>query len=208
MARRRRPSLFKDSNEPRKRINNLSNKLVSSTLDAAQSAISKSSNNMTVKRMPKYLEVTEQRMEQLGVIDLKKYYSRSAKKKMKKGGGWYLRVPMRKTTGNMSKRMYKQLRETDISPNYRQTVVSSYLYDRRQSSQASLLNYNPQSRNIEKKRIGNNRHSYTVYRTVSDKSPANSWIINRSKINTEDTSKTFVQNVNRLMKWKMKNGWQ
>jgi hypothetical protein len=95
-----------------------------------------------------------------------------------------------------------------MSSSNQRTVVSDYLYDRRRNSDATMLNYTPKSKNITKQRIGKNRHSYTAYRTVSDKSPANSWIINRSRVNTDDTSKTFIKNVDRLIKWKMKNGWK
>lgn len=189
-------------------MENLGDKLVSSTLDAGMDAIQKGRpRNVSAKRKPKYLELTEKRLNKLGVIDLKPYFAQSPKRTLKEGGGWYLRIPMQRKTRDMSRRMYDQLRAIDIAPDERRTVVSDYLYDRRRESSASMLNYEPKSHNIEKKVIGRNRHAYTAFRTVSDKSPANSWIINRDKVNEDDTSKTFIRNVNRLMKWKMRNGW-
>lgn len=204
----KRPSLFKDKGTIQKRMGNLGRSLEEGTLDAGIEALNKMDNkNIQVKRKPKYLQVTEKRLNKLGVIDLKPAFARSSKKITKEGGGWYLRVPIRRKSKSMSSRMYNQLRNTNIEPSTKKNVVSDYLYDGRNLSDATKLNYTPKSHMIEKQKTGSNRHQYVAYRTVSDKSPTSSWIINRGKVNEEDTSKTFVSNVNRLMKWKMKNGW-
>jgi len=204
----KRPSLFKDKDTIRRRMNNLGSALEEGTLDAGMEALNKlGKRDLEVKRKPKYLQVTEKRLNKMGVVDLKPAFSRSSKKILKEGGGWYLRVPIRRKSRDMSRRMYEQLRNTNIEPSDRQNIVSSYLYDGRKVSDANELNYKPKSHMIEKKNIGNNRHTYTAYRTVSDKSPSSSWIVNRDKVNKKDTSKTFVNNVDRLMRWKMKNGW-
>ncbi|AMQ66597.1 hypothetical protein BH753_gp115 [Bacillus phage Shbh1] len=208
MGRVRRPNLFKNESNTKQKMKQLGNTLSESTLNSTVSAIQKSKpKDMEIKRKPKYLEVTEKRLQKLGVIDLKSRFALSSKRTLKPKGGWYMRIPIRKQTRGMSRRMYDQLRSIDIAPDQRRTVVSNFLYDNRKQSEASLLNYQPKSYNIEKQRIGSKRHSYTVFRTVSDKSPVSSWIINRSKVNEKDTSKTFIRNVNRLVKWKMKNGW-
>lgn len=208
----KRPSLFKDKQTTRERLQKIGDALVEGTLDAGLEAARKHKPNATVKRMPKYLQVTEKRLhEKLGVIDLKPYFARSKYAKPRKfGGGWYLRVPIRRKARSMSRRMYEELRAVQVPPGVQKvTVVSNYLYDRRRDSEAKMLNYTPRSHLIEKRRIGTagNRHVYTAFRTVSDKSPANSWIVNRHKVNVQDTSKTFVRNVDRLIKWKMRNGW-
>ncbi|QQO40612.1 hypothetical protein 015DV002_175 [Bacillus phage 015DV002] len=204
-----RPKLFQNNASTKSTMQKFGNALVQKTLNAGMEAINSSRpNDIEVIRKPKYLEVTEARLNKLGVIDLKPYFAHSSKKKMKKDGGWYLKIPISRKKKGMSRRMYDQLRQVNISPNNQRTVVSDYLYDRRRNSDATMLNYKPKSKNITKQRIGKNRHSYTAYRTVSDKSPASSWIINRSRVNTDDTSKTFIKNVDRLIKWKMKNGWK
>ncbi|AHJ87054.1 hypothetical protein BCP8-2_016 [Bacillus phage BCP8-2] len=188
-------------------MRNLGDNLAQDVLDTGMKTIIESKpKNISAKRMPKYLKLTEERLQKLEVIDLKPYFAKSSKRKTKKDGGWYLTVPIRRKARGMSRRMYEQLRAVDIGDNTKQTVVSDYLYDRRRQSDASLLNYTPKSNNINKMKVGRNRHDYVAFRTVSDKSPASSWIINRDKVNKDDTSKTFVANVNRLMKWKMKNG--
>jgi hypothetical protein len=203
-----RPKLFKNSSAPKSAMQRVGNALIQKTLDAGTEAAQKSApKDSTIQRKPKYLEVTEKRMSKLGVIDLKPFFAQSSKRKAKEGGGWYLRVPIRLKARKMSSRMYKQLNAIDISPDEQRTVISDYLYDRRRVSDSNMLNYKPKSYNVTKKRVGNNRHSYVAFRTVSSDSPASSWIINRDRVNSSDTSKTFVSNVNRLMKWKMKNGW-
>lgn len=206
-----RPKLFQNEAETKRIIDNVRKALIDGTLSAGMKAVQEvKPKDVEVRRKPKYLEVTEKRLNKLGVIDLKPYFANShhAKKK-KKGGGWYLIVPIQRNTRSMSRRMYEQLRQIDIAPDEERTVISDYLYDRRRTSPDSkMINYEPVSYNITKKRIGKNRHSYTAFRTVSDKSPFNSWIINRNRVNKDDQSKTFVRNVDRLMKWKMKNGWQ
>lgn len=211
MAKRKstRPSLFKDSKTIKSRMKNLGDALVNGTLDAGVEAIRKiQPEDVTLKRKPKYLEITEKRMNNLGVIDLKPYFRRSSYSKRTEDGGWYLVVPIQRKSRDMSRRAYDQLRSIDISPSDQKTVVSDYLYDRRRNSDATMLNYTPKYKTITKKKTGKNRHSYTVFRTVSDESPANSWILNRSKITEDKTSKTMIENVNRLMKWKMKHGWK
>ncbi|AHN66555.1 hypothetical protein Bcp1_078 [Bacillus phage Bcp1] len=203
----RRPRLLKSSNAIKTAMTNLGDNLAQDVLDTGMKTIIESKpKNISAKRMPKYLKLTEERLEKLEVIDLKPYFAKSSKRKTKKDGGWYLTVPIRRKARGMSRRMYEQLRAVDIGDSTNKTVVSDYLYDRRRQSDASLLNYTPKSNNINKMKVGRNRHDYVAFRTVSDKSPASSWIINRDKVNKDDTSKTFVANVNRLMKWKMKNG--
>jgi hypothetical protein len=208
MAKRQaqRPRLFKNENAPKKVMRNFGDGLVNKTLDSTMKSIKQQEpKNISAERKPKYIKLTEQRMESLGVIDLKPFFAKSGKAKKKADGGWYLRVPIRRTKRSMSRRMYEQLRGFDTQPGESRTVISDYLYDRRKESSSDLLNYTPVSNNITKITGANGRSSYVSFRTVSDKSSANSWIINREKVTEENTSKTFVKNVSRLMNWKMRN---
>jgi len=205
----RRPKLFQSKQATKSIMERIGNVLVEKTLDAGMQAIrGQNPKDIKVSRKPKYLEVTEERLNKLGVIDLKPYFSKSSHKIRKKGGGWYLRIPIPRRKKNMSSRMYNQLRSINIAPEQQRTVISDYLYDRRRESGSTMLNYEPKSYNISKQRTGKRKHTYVAYRTVSNDSPPSSWILNRDKVNETDTSKTFVKNVDRLMKWKMKNGWE
>ena len=203
-----RPELFSSNSATESTMKRIGNVLVQKTLDEGVRAIQKAQpEEIKVQRKPKYLEVTQKRLDKLGVIDLKPFFARSSHKIAKKGGGWYMRIPIPRKKKNMSRRMYDQLRSMNISPNKEKTVISDYLYDRRQVSDSSMLNYEPLSNRINKRKTGKRKHTYVAYRTISNTSPASSWIINRGKVNEKDTSKTFVKNVDKLMKWKMKNGW-
>lgn len=208
MARKQsqRPRLFKNQAATKSAMKNFGDSLVNKTLNSAMQAIRKAEpNNLAAERKPKYLALTEKRMEGLGVIDLKPFFAKSPNAIQKAGGGWYLRVPIRRTKRSMSKRMYKQLNAVDTAPGESRTVISDYLYDRRKESSADLLNYTPRSNNITKTTGANGKSSYVSFRTVSDKSPASSWILNRDRVSDDKTSKTFLKNINSLMKWKMKN---
>lgn len=206
MVQPKRPSLFRNKSAPRSRMRELGKALEKNTVNAGVEALQKTDpEDIDVKVMPNYLKVTQDRLDKMEVIDLKPFFARSSKRKQKRGGGWYLTVPLSVKTRDMSRRMYDQLRSVDISPQTSKTVMTDYLYDRRRESDATMLNYTPKSKNITKQKSGKNRHTYTAFRTVSDKSPASSWIINRGKANKSDTSKTFVRNVDNLMKWRMKN---
>lgn len=210
MARRgKRPKLFENKQSVKKAMQNLGNHLVQDTLDTGMKAILRAKpDDMEVERMPKYLKLTQKRLNTLGVIDLKPYFARSSKRKASKDGGWHLVVPIKYGGRNLKKynrKLYEELRAVDLGGARSKTVISDYLYDRRRESDATLLNYKPRSKTITKIRTGKNRHVYVAFRTVSNKSPMSSWIINRGKVTVDNTSKTFIRNVNRLMRWKMKN---
>lgn len=207
MAKRaERPTLFMNSKEM---LGNLTRAMVDEVLNDAQKQAVNS--GAEVQRMPNYLQITESRMAKHGVIDLKPFFARSSKKKYNKDGKWYMYIPISIQTRKMSRRFYDDLRsylpiETESG---QQTVKSQYLYDRRKTSPAvSRLNYKPVSTNvtIQSQPWGSGqRHTYTTFRTVNANSPANSWIINRDKVNSDNMSKTLLANIDRLMKWKMKN---
>jgi hypothetical protein len=205
----KRPSLFQSPQKTKKILKDLGAALTNNTLNGTMEAIIKAQpKDISVQRMPKYLKLTQERLDNLEVIDLKPFFARSAKAKKKKDGGWYMVVPIKLGARKMkstNRRLYEELRAVDLGGAESRTVVSDYLYDKRRQSEATMLNYTPRSSNVTKIRTGKNRHDYVAYRTVSDKSPMSSWILNRDKVNSDDQSKTFVRNVNRLMKWKMKN---
>lgn len=205
MVRRKsvRPALFTDTNRV---LGNFARAMVDEVLSEAED-IARQSGAQT-QRMPKYLQVTESRMADDGVIDLKPFFARSSKKKYNKQGQWYMYIPIRMNTRDMSRRLYDDLRS--IQTQGKQTTVKmDYLYDRRKTSPAvPRMNYNPKSNNvtiIPQKWGKGTRNKYIAFRTVNANSPANSWIINRNKVNDNDMSKTMIANIDRLIKWKMKN---
>lgn len=161
-----------------------------------------------VQRMPNYLQVTESRMADKGVIDLKPFFARSSKKRYNKRGEWYMYIPIQLKTRKISRRLYDDLRTFPTNGNPT-TAKMEYLYDRRKVSPTiGSINYTPKSKNVSiipKEWGSGTRNTYITFRTVNANSPANSWIINRNKVNSDDMSKTMLANIDRLMKWKMKN---
>lgn len=196
------PSLF---TEPQRILGNLAQAVTDEALSEAQKEAQE--QGAEVNRMPKYLQVTEKRSEKKGVINLKPYFAMSPNKKYNEDGQWYLYVPMRKKTRNMSRKLYDDLRSKPLNKSGSTTVASDYLYDRRKTSPAvRSLNYKPKSNNVTiNKNKDSTRRTYTVFRTVNANSPANSWILNRNTANEDDMSKTLLKNLDRLMKWKLKN---
>lgn len=198
-----RPALFTDTDRV---LSNFARVLVNEVLDEAE-AVARDAG-ADVKRMPKYLQITESRMADHGVIDLKPFFARSSKKRYNKKGEWYMYIPISMKTRDMSRRLYDNLRS--IPTQGKQTTVPmDYLYDRRKTSPAvDKLNYTPKSKNvtiIPEKWGKGTRNKYVAFRTVNANSPANSWIINRNKVNNNDMSATMIANIDRLIKWKISN---
>lgn len=130
-------------------------------------------------------------------VDMKPYFRRSPKAKKTEGGGWHMIVPIRRYSTSskkasksqkMSRKLYDDVRSKADGQTDR-TVVSDYLYDRNQVSPIPELNYTPKSNNITVQENPSGRGNiYTAFRVVSDKSPANSWIINRGTAKEENIS--------------------
>lgn len=201
-----KPSLFKD---PKKALDAMARQVIDESLTSAQDyAMRNSGGQMEIVRMPKYLQVTKKRAAKHGVIDLKPFFARSSHKKYNRFGQWYMTVPLSKKTRKMSRRMYDDLRSRPIDDKPI-TVSTKYLYDRyKQSPSSSLINYKPKSLNItiQPKKWGNGtRRTYVSFRTVNAKSPVNSWIVNRERVNEDEMSKTLIANIDRLIKWKLKH---
>jgi len=203
---RKVPKLLQGGQETSRAINNIGKALQQQALQSTANQLSKSlPEGYELKQRPKYLEVTEKRLIGMGVIDLKPLFAKSSKKKFSKKGGWYLDIPIRRKARGMTRRMYDQLRAVDMGGQQKINIISDYLYDNRGVSDAPLLNYKPKSNVITKIASGKGRHDYVAFRRVSNNSSPSSWIINRDRVTVANTSKTFVANVNRLMKYNMKN---
>lgn len=121
------------------------------------------------------------------VIDLKEYFRKSPKAKQTSTGGWSLVVPIRRYANRklkdqargMSSKLYKEMNRSQNNT----TVSSDYLYaNRTNTSSIPGLDYTPKSNNITKKTNPRGRGSvYISFRTVSNKSAPNSWILNKDK---------------------------
>lgn len=124
-------------------------------------------------------------------IDLKQYFANSSKVKRKKNGGWYLIIPIgvkAKTLREADWSTYKDIshdeygQTEDFGDNLQQQNIQS-AYDKIQSgeSKTGLINpihYKWKSGNVTRVHKGK-RAGYISFRTVSDTSDPNSWIVMR-----------------------------
>ena len=124
-------------------------------------------------------------------IDLKPGFRNSSKARPKRGGGWYLIVPMRQSAQKLKAEAPRSLWDQMQSMQFGETGalgdVSQGINYLAQAVQkqfgADRVNpYNFKSSNITRvaAKSGNGtRGQYIAFRTVSDKSPNNSWVIER-----------------------------
>lgn len=203
-----RPNTMKNLNQ---KIKQLELGIEDDFLTPIQEDIINSGEDVDVKRMPRYLQVTQRKMKEQGVIDLKPYFSRSSKRKDKKdGSGWYLIIPIRVKTNKMQSSLYKKLNQLKPKQTYANSIVS-YLEASNKSgkqyvNQTSNLNSNYKSGNITKvQKPESKKASYIMFRTVSNKSPSSSWIVGKNKVNEDNFSKTTLKHIDYLAKWRAKN---
>lgn len=146
---------------------------------------------------------------QLKFFDLKPYFEQSAHAKPTKSGGWYLRVPIgnrasefrraygRKQFDIISHIQFGQTAGQDANRARFQKILSNA-----GGLMGSPLAYQWKSTNVTRVPYGNGlRGQYISFRTVSNKSDPNSWIISRNSLqdsinnhtNTEEEAKAVAE---------------
>lgn len=159
--------------------------------------------DLTVK--PNYIQVRDKQMANKGVIDLKPYFATSSKRRAKKNGGWYLIIPIRVKTKDMTSSQYSEVRKAfsnATNESISTAAIDGLFTGKSTPTTLNALNYKPKSDNLS--RIGsknNAKSTYIAFRTVSDKSAPSSWIIGRGSINKDTVSKTFEADLNRAVKY-------
>lgn len=165
-----------------------------------------SKSGATVTITSKRMEATIGKLANRGVVDLKPFFMRSSKVKRKKNGGWYLVIPMNissrsiiRTSGRATyDRIVKQF--SSLSPGEQSTLnVEGMLQRVQHTTLPSLVPPAPYS-NITAKKHSNGRNTYTMFRTVSDKSAPTSWVLNRNNVNQNNTSQTLEHEVGVLIR--------
>lgn len=126
-------------------------------------------------------------------IDLKPYFARSSKAKHTKDGGWYMVIPIQKGTTQLRSAYGRSLWDTISHTNYGETSSKGDV-DRLQeklgvSPSATIpeLAYKWKSNNVTRVQWGSSgkRGRYVQFRTVSNKSDPNSWIVGRQAFNND-----------------------
>lgn len=152
------------------------------------------------ERQPKYLQVTIERAAKQGLVDLKPYFRASPSTQLSKQGNWYMRVPIRRKKSSMSSSLYRQVRQIQLGNSESATGFIHDLYNTESYSPAvSQLNRSTDDGNLTRIRTRKNSSVYYAFRTVSAKSPMNSWILGRQNVNEDDMSKTMITNIKRII---------
>lgn len=161
------------------------------------------------------MEATIGKLTNRGVIDLKPMFMHSSKAKRKKNGGWYLVIPISISSRNLVKtsgrRTYDEIRSafSDLVPDTSATVNISSLFDRQYSNLQnltlpSLVPAKPTGNITATKNSTGTRNSYVAFRTVSDKSAPQSWVINRKNVTANNSSKRLQSDVASLIRQRIR----
>jgi len=141
----------------------------------------------------------------MGFYDLKPAFASSTRVQHTKAGAWYMRVPIRRKVKSMSSSLYKQARQIEMGTTEK---LENLLGEREElMSPFGQLPSNLNTLTGEQNRWGNltrikgphkNGSTYIAFRTVSAKSPANSWILkyNMDTEELDDTEKNFDKIIN------------
>lgn len=131
--------------------------------------------------------------KQITFLDLKPFFQRSPKAKQKKNGGWYLVVPIgvkSRQLNQISAPDYKTLRNSPVGTTMGIGTMNRFqqvLQGEQQSGLVDQARYQWKSNNVTRQLTASGkRSSYISFRTVSDKSSPNSWIIGRQLASQEN----------------------
>lgn len=152
-----------------------------------------------------------------GVIDLKPFFRNSSKVKRKKNGGWYMVIPIGISSRNLQatsgRKTYDKIREvfSSLGPNETATANFEDLFSHSSTmlqtmTLPSLIPASPTGNLTATKSQSGTRTSYVAYRTVSDRSAPQSWVINRKNINEANSSLTLQHEVGVLIRQRIKQG--
>lgn len=118
--------------------------------------------------------------------DMKPAYAMSSKAKIKKNGGWYLVVPIERQVSSMGNALQERVEKAFQEASNFSTTYIDDLYSGRDSGSLFISSL---SGNLTKMKDNRGVTNYMAFRTVSDKSPISSWVINKNAINDERYNK-------------------
>lgn len=139
-----------------------------------------------------YKVLTDAENNKVQFFDLKPYFQRSAKAKISKNGGWYLKIPIRHTAAQFrsayGSKAWNQISHVQFGTTANPDVNMQRLQKVLSNSgglASNPLGYQWKSSSITRipSANGGNRGSYIQFRTVSNRSNPSSWINSRSDIN-------------------------
>lgn len=147
----------------------------------------------------------------IGFYDLKTAFARSPKAKTSKSGGWYLVIPIKNKAKQLrsayGSNLWNTISHTEFgTTSGQQANIARFQKILMNSSMSnSPLAYQWKSANVTRVQMGNSatRGQYINFRTVSDKSDPNSWLISRDSmeqaINQNTNSEAEAQQVAKIV---------
>lgn len=170
---------------------------VSELIEAAGGTVS--------SRNSKRMTYTMKRLSNKGVIDLKPFFKASSKAKKKQNGGWYMVIPIRKKTRTIQKEFgrkeYDRIRGEVLSSGSKTVKIGDL--SNLSGSTGSAIKYNRKSNNItatpRKDKNGKVTNTWTMFRTVSDKSSPTSWVLGKDNIKEDDISDRLSADIKALI---------
>lgn len=144
-------------------------------------------NNVSIA----YRIIQEQGTQKTGFYDLKTAFARSPKAKQTKAGGWYLKIPISQKAVTFRSAYGRKLWDTISHTEFGTTSGQQANITRFQKilmnsdMNSTPIAYQWKSTNVTRLPFGKSqtRGSYISFRTVSDKSNSNSWLIHRNAMN-------------------------
>lgn len=140
----------------------------------------------------RYLDVTFSKQDEPGgVIDLKEGFSHGSKVRYKRNGGWYTIVPISYKASSLSNAAYQDARELRDESTSKATATSyiDYLYGGKSINDETLAEFGittkPHGGNLSRVTQGATRGSYFAFRTVSDKSSQDSWLLLKDTVKAQ-----------------------
>lgn len=147
----------------------------------------------------------------IGFYDLKTAFARSPKAKTSKSGGWYLVIPIKNKAKQLrsayGSNLWNTISHTEFGTTSGQQANIARFQKILMNSDMnnSPLAYQWKSANVTRVQMGNSatRGQYINFRTVSDKSNPNSWLISRDSmeqaINQNTNSEAEAQQVAKIV---------
>ncbi len=162
----------------------LANELKQTFGDAVQTD---NHNNISIA----YRIIQEQGTQKTGFYDLKTAFARSPKTKQSKAGGWYLKIPISQKAVTFRSAYGRKLWDTISHTQFGSTSGQQANLARFQkilmnsNMNSTPIAYQWKSTNVTRVPFGSSqkRGSYISFRTVSNRSNSNSWLLNRNSIN-------------------------
>lgn len=192
----------------------ITNAFTTGIINDSANALSKAGATVHISNSNR-MTATIGKLSNRGVVDLKPLFMNSTKAKRKKNGGWYLVIPIslssRKLISSSGRKTYDNIRKSfsELSPSSTATLNVEGLFSRDYSSLQnmtlpSLVPPAPSGNITATKSATGKRTTYVAFRTVSDKSSPQSWVINRKNVSQNNSSMTLQKDVASLIRQRIR----